>query len=63
MVQADVMDLLGIVNRGSPSLASNTLARELFWLCLSHKITVLVEWVPTEINAFADDISKWLNPG
>jgi hypothetical protein len=62
VAQVDAMNLLGIVNRGSPSLALNNLAREVFLLCLSHKITNLVEWVPREINAFADDISKWLIP-
>ena len=62
VVQVDAMNLLGIVNRGSPNLALNTLARELFWLCLSHKITILFELVPKEINAFADEIFKWLIP-
>jgi len=27
-------------------------------VCLRHRITVIVEWVPMEENAFADDISK-----
>ena len=62
VVQVDAMNLLGIGNRGSLSLALNTLARELFWLCLSHKIPFLVGWVPSEIDVFADDISKWLIP-
>ena len=63
VVQVDAMNLLDIVNRGSPSLALDTLARELFWLCLPQKNTILVEWVvPREINAFADDIYKWLIP-
>jgi hypothetical protein len=62
VVQVDAMNLLGIVNRGSPRLELNTLTREFFWLCLSHKIPILVEWVPREINAFANDTSKWLIP-
>ena len=62
VVQADSMNLIGISNRGSPNLALNTLARELFLLYLSHKMTILVEWVPREIYAFADEISKWLIP-
>jgi hypothetical protein len=62
VVQADAINLLGIVNRGSPKLAFNTLARKLFWLCLSHKFTILVEWVPREINFVASEISKWLIP-
>ena len=62
VVQYDAMKLLGIGYRGSPKVALKTLARELFWLCLSHKLIILVEWVPREINAFADEISKWLIP-
>jgi len=38
------------------------LARELFWFCLLHKITISVEWVPREANMFADEISKMLIP-
>jgi diacylglycerol kinase len=59
VIQIDAMNLLGIVNRGSPKLALNTLAREHLWFCLSHTIVLLVEWVATEINAFVDEISKW----
>ena len=62
MVQVDAMNLLGIINRGSPKLPLNVLARELFWFCLEHKITISVEWVPREDNAFAVDISKMLIP-
>jgi hypothetical protein len=58
VVQIDAMSLLGIVNRGCPKLVLNTLARELFWFCLSHKIVLSIEWVPRESNTFADDISK-----
>jgi hypothetical protein len=60
VLQVDAMNLLGIVTRGSPKLPLNVLARELFWLCLIHKITISVEWVPREANACADDISKML---
>jgi hypothetical protein len=56
------MNLLGIINRGSPRLALNVLARELFWFCLSHKIVLTIEWVPRENNTLADDIFKWLIP-
>jgi hypothetical protein len=62
VVQVDAMNLLGIVNRGSPRLALNTLARELFWFCLSNKIILSIEWVPRKNNTIADDISKWLIP-
>ena len=43
VVQFDAMNLLGNINRGSPKLALNTLAGELFWFCLSHKIVVMDE--------------------
>ena len=62
VVQVDAMNILGIFNRGSPRLALNVLARELFGFCLLHKIVLSTEWVPKESNAFADDISKWLIP-
>ena len=62
VLQVDAHNLLGIVNRGSPKLNINELARELFWFCLRHLITTSVEWVPREENAFADDISKMLIP-
>ncbi len=42
VVQVDAMNDLGIVNKGRPKLAFDTLARELFWFCLSHKIIILV---------------------
>jgi hypothetical protein len=32
VVQVDAMNLHGIVNKGSPRLALNILARELFWV-------------------------------
>jgi hypothetical protein len=62
VVQVDAMNLLGIVNRVSPRLALNALARELFWFRLLHKIVLSIEWVPRENNTLADDISKWLIP-
>jgi hypothetical protein len=62
VLQVDAMSLLGIINRGSPKLRLNVLARELFWFCLLLKITISVEWVPREDNAFADEISKILIP-
>jgi len=61
-LQMDAQNLLGIVNRGSPKLIINELARELFWFCLRHRITTNVEVVPREENAFADGISKMLIP-
>jgi hypothetical protein len=60
--QVDAKNLLGIVNRGSPRLNLNALARELFWLGLDHRITLTVEWVPREQNTQADELSKLLIP-
>ncbi len=60
--QVDAQNLLGIVNRGSPRLNINELARELFWLCVEQDITINVEWVPREENALADELSKLLIP-
>ena len=62
VLQVDAANLLGIVNRGSPKLIVNELAWELFWFCLRHRITTSVKWVPREENAFANEISKMLNP-
>jgi hypothetical protein len=60
--QVDAQNLLGVVNRGSPRLNINELARELLWLCVERDITVKVEWVPREENALADELSKLLIP-
>jgi len=62
VLQTDAMNLLGIINRGSSKLPLNDLARELFWYCLEFKIRLIIEWVPREENAIADEISKWLIP-
>ncbi len=60
--QVDAKNLLGIVNRGSPRLKLNALARELYWLGLEHRITLTVEWVPREQNTLADELFKLLIP-
>jgi hypothetical protein len=60
--KVDAHNLLGIVNRGSPRLKLNALARELFWFGLEHRITLSVEWVPREENTLADELSKLLIP-
>jgi hypothetical protein len=62
VLQADTQNLLGIVNRGSPRLNVNELARELFWLSVERDITIKAEWVPREENATADEFSKLLIP-
>ena len=54
--------MLGIVNHESPRLKLNALARQLFWFGLENRITLSVEWVPTEENTFADEVSKLLIP-
>ena len=58
----DAQNLLGIVNHGSPWLKLNALSREIFWFGLEHRITLSVEWVPSEGNTLADEISKLLIP-
>jgi hypothetical protein len=60
VLQVDAQNLLWVINRGSRSLPLNLQARDLFWFCLKHRITVSVEWVPRELNAWADEISKLL---
>ena len=60
--QADAKNLLGIVNRGSPSLKLNALARGLFWFGLEHRVTLNKEWVPRNENTLADELSKLLIP-
>ena len=56
--QVDAHNLLGVVNRGSPRLNLNELARKLFWFCLEQRIVIQVEWVPREENTLADELSK-----
>ncbi len=60
--QVDAQNLLGVVNRGSPRLNLNELARQLFWFCLEKCIVILVEWVPREENSLADELSKLIIP-
>ena len=56
--QVDAQNLLGVVNRGTPRLNLNELARELFWFGLEQGITLIVEWFPREENEMADELSK-----
>jgi hypothetical protein len=58
--KVDAHNLLGIVNRGSPWLKLNALARELCWFGLEHHITLAVEWAPREENTLVDELSKLL---
>ena len=60
--QVDAQNLLGVVNRGSPRLNLNELARKLFWFCLEQRIVIQVEWVPREENTLADELSKLIIP-
>jgi hypothetical protein len=43
VLHVDAQNLLGIVNRGSPKLIINELARGIFWFCLRQRITASVE--------------------
>ncbi len=58
--QVDAHNLLGIINRGSPRLNINELARELFWICVDRDITNNVELMPRKDNALVDVLSKLL---
>jgi len=60
--QVDAQNKAGTVNRGSPRLKLNVLARELFWFGLEHRITLSAEWVPRGENTLADELSKLLIP-
>jgi hypothetical protein len=60
--QVDAQNLLGIVNRGSPRLKLNALAREHLWFGLKHRITLSVEWVSREGSTLANEMSKLLIP-
>jgi hypothetical protein len=60
--QVDAQNLLGILNRGSPRLKLNALARVFFWFGLEHRITLTVEWVTREENTLANELSKLLIP-
>jgi len=62
VLHVDAANLLGLVNRESPKLSINELARELCWFCPRHRIATYVEWVHREENACADDISEKLIP-
>ena len=53
-------NLLGIVNRRSSRIKLSALALELFWFGMEFKIALLVEWVPSEENTLADELSKML---
>ncbi len=62
VLQTNAINLHGIINRGSPKLSLDVLAR-FFLFCLDCKITIAIEWVPArEENVLAHDISKWLIP-
>ncbi len=58
----DAHNLIGIINRGSPRLKLNELAREFFWLGEDHNVTLSVEWVPREESSLADELSKLVIP-
>jgi hypothetical protein len=60
VVQVDAQNLLDIINRGSNKLAISNLARDLFCFGLVNGITLSVEWIPREENAFAGKLSKLL---
>ena len=58
LLQVGAQNLLGVVNRGSPRLRLNELARKIFWFCLQHRIVITVEWVTREEKSLANELSK-----
>ena len=54
----DAQNLLRVVNRGSPRLRLNDLAREIFWFYLERRLTIMIEWVPREESSLSDELSK-----
>ena len=47
-----------IIRKGSPKPELHEMAEKIFELCKQHHIKLLVEWVPRELNEYADYLSK-----
>ncbi len=62
LFQVDAQNLLSVVNRGSPRLSLQKLARELLWFFLERQIVLMAEWVPREENSLTDELSKLIIP-
>ena len=58
-IHTDNQPLTHIVARGgSRKPHNNELAKQLFWYCLEHSITLSARWIPREENQLADELSK-----
>jgi hypothetical protein len=64
LFQVGARNLLGIVNRVSPRLNNNEMARDLFGSAWSGKLRSRwnAEWVPREENTLVDELSNLLIP-
>ena len=60
--RVDVHNVSEIVNRDSPRLELNALARELFCFGVEDRITLNLACVPREENTLADELSKLIMP-
>ena len=47
-----------IIRKGSPKPDLHEMAEKVFNLCKKYQIKLLVEWVPRELNEYADHLSK-----
>ena len=47
-----------IVRKGSPLPELQDMAEKIFNLCKEHRIILTVEWIPMELNEYADHLSK-----
>ena len=47
-----------IVQKGSPKPELHEMAEKIFDLCTNYKMKLVVEWVPRELNRYADYLSK-----
>jgi hypothetical protein len=57
----DNQAVTSIVEKGSMKQDLNTLALQIFQICLQNNIDITVDWVPREHNQQADDLSKVLD--
>jgi len=63
LVQADNRALFFICSSGkTKSLVIHSLLVRLFWLCKEYSIEWDIVWLPRELNQWADDLSKFVDP-
>lgn len=63
LVHTDSTCVFHILSKaGSLSAAVHDVVVDLFWYTLAHNIQLMTVWVPRELNAHADALSKWDDP-